>query len=104
MWYMQPSNRGGWPKGWCSKRGGSKVSAHIRLPPGYRKVRMSETNDTRGGRAPLSLKKTETSTVKQSFSHGRTKAVVVEKKRARVMPGGAPEPSEKPKVAAVSET
>ena len=29
----------------------------------------------------LSLKKTETSTVKQSFSHGRTKAVVVEKKR-----------------------
>ncbi len=52
---------------------------------------MSETNDTRGGRAPLSLKKTETSTVKQSFSHGRTKAVVVEKKRARVMPGGKPE-------------
>jgi translation initiation factor IF-2 len=34
----------------------------------------------------LSLKKTETSTVKQSFSHGRTKAVVVEKKRARVAP------------------
>ena len=32
----------------------------------------------------LSLKKTETSTVKQSFSHGRTKAVVVEKKRTRV--------------------
>ncbi|HSZ74852.1 MAG TPA: translation initiation factor IF-2 [Rhizomicrobium sp.] len=52
---------------------------------------MSETNDTRGGRTPLSLKKTETSTVKQSFSHGRTKAVVVEKKRARVMPGGKPE-------------
>ncbi len=34
-------------------------------------------------RKTLSLKKTETSTVKQSFSHGRTKAVVVEKKRVR---------------------
>ena len=50
---------------------------------------MSDTNDTtrRSGSGPaktLSLKKTETSTVKQSFSHGRTKAVVVEKKRTRV--------------------
>src|SRR6185312_6328044 len=45
---------------------------------------MTDTNET-PRRAPLSLKKTETSTVKQSFSHGRTKAVVVEKKRtARV--------------------
>ncbi|HEY1960850.1 MAG TPA: translation initiation factor IF-2 [Rhizomicrobium sp.] len=57
---------------------------------------MSETNDaTRTGRPAgktLSLKKTETSTVKQSFSHGRTKAVVVEKKRARMSPplGGKP--------------
>ncbi|MEJ0027729.1 MAG: translation initiation factor IF-2 [Rhizomicrobium sp.] len=45
---------------------------------------MSDTNDTTkkpGGRQPLTLKKVETSTVKQSFSHGRTKAVVVEKKR-----------------------
>ncbi|MEI9996020.1 MAG: translation initiation factor IF-2 [Rhizomicrobium sp.] len=45
---------------------------------------MSDTNDTTkkpGGRTPLTLKKVETSTVKQSFSHGRTKAVVVEKKR-----------------------
>ena len=62
---------------------------------------MNETNDTatrsaRSGK-PLSLKKTETSTVKQSFSHGRTKAVVVEKKRARVTPGGAPEAPEKPR-------
>ena len=52
---------------------------------------MSETNDSsaQAGRTgkTLSLKKTETSTVKQSFSHGRTKAVVVEKKRARVAPG-----------------
>ena len=54
---------------------------------------MNDSNDpTRtarpGGRQPLSLKKTETSTVKQSFSHGRSKAVVVEKKRARVAPAG----------------
>lgn len=52
---------------------------------------MSDTNDNparpaRGGKT-LSLKKTETSTVKQSFSHGRTKAVVVEKKRTRLAPG-----------------
>jgi len=45
---------------------------------------MSETDDSTTRRAgkTLSLKKTETSTVKQSFSHGRTKAVVVEKKRS----------------------
>ena len=47
---------------------------------------MSDTNEKRPAKT-LSLKKTETSTVKQSFSHGRTKAVVVEKKRARVEPG-----------------
>ncbi|MGB8600632.1 MAG: translation initiation factor IF-2 [Rhizomicrobium sp.] len=53
---------------------------------------MSESKDTstrQKGQGPnatkttLTLKKTETSTVKQSFSHGRTKAVVVEKKRTR---------------------
>jgi len=52
---------------------------------------MSETDDTRSkggsGGKTLSLKRTETSTVRQSFSHGRSKAVVVEKKRARVAPG-----------------
>jgi translation initiation factor IF-2 len=53
---------------------------------------MSETNDTTRRGKTLSLKKTETSTVKQSFSHGRTKAVVVEKKRARVAPTAAPQP------------
>src|SRR5277367_2983728 len=59
---------------------------------------MSDTNDTTqkpSGGKTLSLKKTETSTVKQSFSHGRTKAVVVEKKRTL----GAPAPkaaAEKP--------
>ena len=58
---------------------------------------MTETNDptARTGRPsggkPLSLRKTETSTVKQSFSHGRSKAVVVEKKRARpTLPSGKP--------------
>ena len=48
---------------------------------------MSETDETKRPKT-LSLKKTETSTVKQSFSHGRTKAVVVEKKRTL----GAPVP------------
>ena len=59
---------------------------------------MSETNDTtrRPAAKTLSLKKTETSTVKQSFSHGRTKAVVVEKKRTRVEPGKAPEKAPAP--------
>ncbi len=65
---------------------------------------MSETDDsgarTRGGSGggkTLSLKRTETSTVRQSFSHGRSKAVVVEKKRVRVMPAtGKPAEAEKP--------
>ena len=63
---------------------------------------MTDTNDSTGvrnarpgGGKPLSLKKTEMSTVKQSFSHGRTKAVVVEKKRARVAPSGKPEAPER---------
>ncbi len=65
---------------------------------------MSDTNDTKKPAAAhktLSLKKTETSTVKQSFSHGRTKAVVVEKKRTRVEPGKPAAPvKEAPKAAA----
>jgi translation initiation factor IF-2 len=52
---------------------------------------MTDTNDTTQRGKTLSLKKTEMSTVKQSFSHGRTKAVVVEKKRTRVEPGKPPE-------------
>jgi translation initiation factor IF-2 len=66
---------------------------------------MNETNDAatrpeRSGKT-LSLKKTETSTVKQSFSHGRTKPVLVEKKRARVTPGSpAPDQPEKARPAA----
>jgi translation initiation factor IF-2 len=50
---------------------------------------MSDTDETKRPGKTLSLKKTETSTVKQSFSHGRTKAVVVEKKRSAAPPATA---------------
>src|SRR6201999_1201824 len=49
---------------------------------------MTDTDESKRPKT-LSLKKTETSTVKQSFSHGRTKAVVVEKKRTLGAPGPA---------------
>src|ERR1700751_3852514 len=60
---------------------------------------MSETNESAArpvhtGKT-LSLKKTETSTVKQSFSHGRTKAVVVEKKRSAAPPAAVAKPAAK---------
>jgi translation initiation factor IF-2 len=58
---------------------------------------MSDANDNEnrpGGRAPLTLKPrtgaVSSGTVKQSFSHGRSKTVVVETKRRRVE--GAPPP------------
>src|SRR5260370_20907038 len=54
---------------------------------------MSDTDETKRPGKTLSLKKTETSTVKQSFSHGRTKAVVVEKKRSAAPPAVAPKPA-----------
>src|SRR5471030_1622209 len=60
---------------------------------------MSDTDETKRPAKTLSLKKTETSTVKQSFSHGRTKAVVVEKKRTLGAPAPA-KPKEKPAEAA----
>jgi translation initiation factor IF-2 len=50
------------------------------------------TDDTKRAKT-LTLKKTETSTVKQSFSHGRTKAVVVEKKRTTAPTGSAAKPA-----------
>ena len=53
---------------------------------------MSDTDETKRPAKTLSLKKTETSTVKQSFSHGRTKAVVVEKKRSAAPPAAAAKP------------
>jgi len=75
-----------------------------------RKIKcMSDTKDTEqtetpaGGRKPLSLRRTvESGHVRQNFSHGRSKSVLVEKKRKRMIsaPGGAvetpPKPVEKP--------
>ena len=45
-----------------------------------------------GGRKPLSLQRTvESGHVRQNFSHGRSKSVVVEKKKTRKLgPGGEP--------------
>ena len=40
---------------------------------------------TRTRRKPLTLRRTETGAVKQSFSHGRSKTAVVETKRRRVL-------------------
>ena len=54
---------------------------------------MSDADDNKSGRRPLSLKRPGSGTVQQSFARGRSKAVVVEKKRKRVAaPGkdGAP--------------
>ena len=49
-------------------------------------------NDKAGGRKPLTLKRNVAAgTVKQSFSRGRSKFVVVEKKRKRVIGKAAPE-------------
>jgi translation initiation factor IF-2 len=50
---------------------------------------MTDENENRPGRAPLTLKprtgsSVSTGTVKQSFSHGRSKTVVVETKRPRI--------------------
>ena len=67
--------------------------------PGSLEKRMSETNNsgdkTLGASPPkatLHLKRpVEQGTVRQSFSHGRSKAVVVEKVKRRVLgPGEAP--------------
>ncbi len=59
---------------------------------------MSETKETTektvltGARKPLSLKRTiESGHVQQKFSHGRSKSVVVEKKRKRTIAGQEPE-------------
>ncbi|HOP19834.1 MAG TPA: translation initiation factor IF-2, partial [Amphiplicatus sp.] len=56
---------------------------------------MSDDIDTKSDagqkteRRPLSLRRTEKGAVKQSFSHGRTKTVVVETKRRRITAPGA---------------
>src|SRR4051794_17216213 len=47
-----------------------------------------------GGKSTLSLKpRTETGVVRQSFSHGRSKQVVVEVKKRRIGSDGKPEPA-----------
>src|SRR5260370_247579 len=58
------------------------TSAQPHLPPAQATRPSTVPIKAPSTRAPLTLKKVETSSVKQSFSHGRTKAVVVEKKRA----------------------
>ena len=67
---------------------------------------MTETKDSTGKtvgggvRKPLTLQRTvESGQVRQNFSHGRSKAVVVEKKKTRKLPGSEPV-VEKPIVAA----
>jgi len=61
---------------------------------------LSDTNNTdNSGRRPLTLKRSDSGTVKQSFSHGRSKQVVVETKKKRVVVT----PGEKPKVVKPAE-
>jgi translation initiation factor IF-2 len=64
---------------------------------------MSETNETegktaRGGRKmTLNVRRTvESGHVRQSFSHGRSKSVLVEKKKRRAIGSGAAAPAEEP--------
>ena len=55
---------------------------------------MSDTKDTggnTGGRKPLTVSRKTSGTVKQSFSHGRSKQVVVETKKRRTVGPGASE-------------
>ncbi|MEL6872252.1 MAG: translation initiation factor IF-2 N-terminal domain-containing protein, partial [Pseudomonadota bacterium] len=58
----------------------------------------------KSGRKPLSLRRNETGAVKQSFSHGRTKTVVVEKKRRAVTPGAAGAKTAAPKATPAAKT
>lgn len=60
-----------------------------------------DDNSDDAKRKPLTLSRKGTATVKQSFSHGRTKSVVVEKKKRRiVVPGKSPAQTAKPSKAA----
>ncbi|WP_291200287.1 translation initiation factor IF-2 [Hyphomonas sp.] len=63
---------------------------------------MSDSNDqdNSGGRKPLTVVRKTSGTVKQSFSHGRSKQVVVEtKKRRPVTAGGSPAPGQQAETA-----
>src|SRR6476660_3474293 len=78
-----------------------------RLTKIWRRNRMADQTEKPklGTRPPLGLKRTvETGKVKQSFSHGRSKTVVVEVKKRRILgrPGEAP-PPEAPKPEPVAE-
>ena len=72
---------------------------------------MTETKDTTdktlrtGARKPLSLQRTvESGHVRQNFSHGRSKSVVVEKRKTRKLGGaGSAEPEAASVAATVSE-
>src|SRR4029077_10732659 len=77
---------------------------HVRQPEwiGYGQ-RMSETNETedktaRGGRKmTLNVRRTvESGHVRQSFSHGRSKSVLVEKKKRRAIGAGGAAQVEEP--------
>jgi translation initiation factor IF-2 len=66
---------------------------------------MSDTNNTdNSGRRPLTIKRADSGTVKQSFSHGRSKQVVVETKKKRVVvaPGAQPPKVARPEPAAAA--
>ena len=67
---------------WAGDESAALKKAHIG-------VWMSDDVETeskiKSGRRPLTLRRTETGAVKQSFSHGRSKTVVVETKRRRVL-------------------
>jgi translation initiation factor IF-2 len=73
---------------------------------------MSETNETEGKTArgarkiTLSVRRTvESGHVRQSFSHGRSKSVLVEKKKRRAIGSGAtPQPTEEPKAKPTPKT
>jgi len=63
---------------------------------------MSETNETegktRGRKMTLNVRRTvESGHVRQSFSHGRSKSVVVEKKKRRTIGAGPAQPAEEAK-------
>src|SRR6476646_3946551 len=112
MWYMLQRPKAVPANGCCRRRCASgateraraRALASLAIDPVEQTLQhracMSETKETadktlRGGeRKPLSLKRTvESGHVRQSFSHGRSKSVVVEKKKTRKLatPGGAPE-------------
>src|SRR5262245_66450247 len=108
MWYMLQRPKAVPASGCCRRRCASGVTDRVRaqalallaIDQFEHRTCMSETKETTdktlrgGGSKPLSLKRTvESGHVRQSFSHGRSKSVVVEKKKTRKLttPGEADE-------------